>query len=391
MPKPKILRTITWLAPGGGVDEQVKLSLDGLSKEFDFHLLTGREIKSKDFFEIPNLTIHICKWMVPNFNPIMDIAAYFWIRRFLEKNKFDLIHTHESKSSFLTRLAKNKSSKVPLVYGIEGVVFNDPRHKFLNSFYVYLERMTVNRADRLVAVSLDVQSEYLKNGIGRDMSWEIVYSGIDVQKFVTDAPDSRKITMRNKLGISHDSFVFISIGRFSKSKNQQDSLLAFSRVKNELPQIDFRLILIGEGEELENCRILAAKLNVLNSIIFVGFTRDVHSYLSLADLHLITSLREGLPRVVVEASLMQVPTVGYEVEGITEIVDSNISGFVVAQGNIVEMARCCIMLIQEPAKRLEFGKSARQIAMTKWDYRIMNDKLLNLYQELMGDSENDAK
>ena len=52
MPKPRILRTMTWLAPGGGVDEQAKLSILGLSDEFEFHLLTGREIQNQDFHNI---------------------------------------------------------------------------------------------------------------------------------------------------------------------------------------------------------------------------------------------------------------------------------------------------------------------------------------------------
>jgi hypothetical protein len=57
---------MTWLAPGGGVDEQVKLSILGLGDEFEFHLLTGREIQSQDFHNISGLKIYVCKWMVPN-------------------------------------------------------------------------------------------------------------------------------------------------------------------------------------------------------------------------------------------------------------------------------------------------------------------------------------
>lgn len=116
MPKPRILRTMTWLAPGGGVDEQVKLSILGLSGEFEFHLLTGREIQNQDFDSIPGLKIYVCKWMVPNFNPIKDLLALFWIKRFLRTNRFDLVHTHETKSSFLTRLAFTKKLSTPRLW-----------------------------------------------------------------------------------------------------------------------------------------------------------------------------------------------------------------------------------------------------------------------------------
>ena len=185
MPKPRILRTMTWLAPGGGVDEQVKLSILGLGGEFEFHLLTGREIQNQDFHEIPGLKIHVCKWMVPNFNPIMDLFAFMWIKRFLQTNRFDLVHTHETKSSFLTRLALGKKLKTPLVYGIHGVVFNDPRSNFGNKIYEFFERSTIGKADQLIAVSEDVKSEYLMRNIGTDMHWDVIYSGVDIGKFVS--------------------------------------------------------------------------------------------------------------------------------------------------------------------------------------------------------------
>jgi glycosyltransferase involved in cell wall biosynthesis len=383
MPKPKILRTMTWLAPGGGVDEQVKLSILGLSGEFEFHLLTGREIQNHDFHNIPGLKIYVCKWMVPNFNPIMDLFALIWIKGFLKKNRFDLVHTHETKSSFLTRLAFSKKMLTPLIYGIHGVVFNDPRSNLGNKIYEFLERSTIGRADQLIAVSQDVKSEYLVRNIGTGMPWEIIYSGVDVAKFVSSQPAEKSAVLRTTLGISGKDLVLINIGRFSSSKNQKDTLNAFQKLCELNPQINLRLILVGEGPEKSNCESLVENLGLTKSVKFVGFQKNIEEYLAISDINVITSLREGLPRVVVEASLVGIPTVGYQVEGISEIVSDQKSGVVVPQGDLEALVIGMNELVTNEVKRKEFGILAREIALSNWSHESMNNRILALYRKLL--------
>jgi glycosyltransferase involved in cell wall biosynthesis len=374
---------MTWLAPGGGVDEQVKLSILGLSHEFEFHLLTGREIQNQDFHKIPGLKIYVCKWMVPNFNPIMDLFALIWIKEFLKTNRFDLVHTHETKSSFLTRLAFSKKMLTPLIYGIHGVVFNDPRSNLGNKIYEFLERSTIGRADQLIAVSQDVKSEYLVRNIGTGMPWEIIYSGVDVAKFVSPQPAANSAILRSTLGSSDKDLVLINIGRFSSSKNQKDTIIAFHKLCELNPQISLRLILVGEGPEKLNCESLVENLGLSKRVNFVGFQKNIEEYLAISDMNVITSLREGLPRVVVEASLVGIPTVGYQVEGISEIVSDQESGLVVPQGDLGALVIGMNELVINKVKRKEFGILAREIALSNWSHESMNNRILTLYRKLL--------
>ena len=383
MPKPRILRTMTWLAPGGGVDEQVKLSILGLSDEFEFHLLTGREIQSQDFHNIPGLKIYVCKWMVPNFNPIMDLLALIWIKRFLRRNRFDLVHTHETKSSFLTRLAFSKQLSTPLIYGIHGVVFNDPRSNLGNKIYEFLERSTIGKADQLIAVSEDVKSQYLIRNIGTGMPWEVIYSGVDVEKFVSSQSAENSARLRASLRISDEDLVLISIGRFSISKNQKDTIQAFKRITNQNPTINLRLILVGEGPEKSNCESLVEALGLAKKVNFVGFQKSIEEYLAISEINVLTSLREGLPRVVVESSLVGIPTVGYQVEGISEIVSDQKSGLVVPQGDLESLVLRINELVLDAEKRREFGILAREIALRSWSHESMNNRIRGLYRNLL--------
>jgi glycosyltransferase involved in cell wall biosynthesis len=271
----------------------------------------------------------------------------------------------------------------PLIYGIHGVVFNDPRSNLGNKIYEFLERSTIGRADQLIAVSQDVKSEYLDRNIGTVMPWEIIYSGVDVAKFVSPQPAANSAILRSTLGISDKDLVLITIGRFSNSKNQKDTIIAFQKLCDLNPQINLRLILIGEGPEKSNCESLVENLGLSKKVNFVGFQKNIEEYLAISDMNVITSLREGLPRVVVEASLVGIPTVGYQVEGISEIVSDQKSGVVVPQGDLEALVIGMNELVTNEVKRKEFGIFAREIALSNWSHESMNNRILALYRKLL--------
>lgn len=378
--KPKILHTLTWVAPGGGVDEQVKLTAKLLCEKYEFHLLTGREINSTEIFSSDSLKVHICPWMTSTPTLFQDILAFFWIRRFLLSNKFDLIHTHETKSSFLCRLAYSRSRVKSLIYGIEGVVFNDPRNRLVNAMYIVLERFTVFRANILVAVSHSVRSEYLSKKIGANMNWRIIYSGIDTERFKTQ----QRIKINKKeLGIGSKEIVLINIGRFSKSKNQRDTVLAFAKLLEESPKKRFKLLMIGEGPEKEQCATLAKELQIEDSIKFLGFRGNIEDFLAISDVNIITSLREGLPRTVTEAALMQVPTVGYIVEGLEEAIVQGVTGQIVYDRNPQALAIAIRKCLEDEYSLLEWGKKARLHALRHWSSNRMAHELQQLYDSLL--------
>src|SRR6185436_11569831 len=110
--------------------------------------------------------------------------------------------------------------------------------------------------------------------------------------------------------------------------------------------------LVGEGELMIECKAQVQKLSLEKDVIFYGFSAEPARLLTVADIHVLTSLREGLPRVAVEASLMKVPTVAFSVEGIREVVDDNINGYVVPTGDVTLLAEKISGLIQQPELRL---------------------------------------
>jgi len=369
---------MTWLAPGGGVDNEVYLAIKHLIKEFDIELAVGNDIQQNNFENIEGLKIHIIKNMGRKINPIKDVMALWELYQLIKKNKYDIVHTHETKASLLGRIAAWLARTKAIIYGLHGVTFNDPHSQIKRSFYIWLERLTVGCVDLIISVGKDTIDQYHQNNIAKRIPYKIVYSGIDTEKFTKPIYNEKQFLLKRKeLGIAPDDIVLINVGRFSVAKAQKYTIEAFAKLKQQHHNI--KLLLVGEGDEKQNCIELAKKLGIANEVIFYGFTNNVAAVLQLADVFVLTSLREGLPTVVVEAGLCSLPTVAFKVEGIAEIVEENKSGFIVPQYDVDALSKQLSILIEDDTKRLTFGKQAFTKAQQNWDYRKMNEDLREIY------------
>ena len=380
--KKKILHTMTWLAPGGGVDNNVFLTIKHLIHEYDFHLVTGSEIYHDNFKNIPGLKVFICKNLVRNISPIKDLKALFYFINLIRKEKYDLVHTHETKASLIGRLAAFLAGTENIIYGLHGVTFNDPLPAPLKWIYITIEKTTLWMVNLIISVSKDCLDIYHKNKIGLSIPSEVIYSGIDTEKFSNpNIPEISFTELKRTLGIEEKDTVLINIGRFSKAKAQIFTIESLVLLLKKYS--DIKCIFVGEGPELENCQKKVSASGIAKKVIFYGFSDNIPLLLGVSDILVLTSLREGLPRVVVEASLCKVPSAGFEVEGIREIITDGESGFIAGSGDINELSMKIGKLIECPELRKVFSEKAFERARKGWDFNVMVEKTRNAYKSLL--------
>lgn len=369
---------MTWLAPGGGADQNVYLTIRDLAKRYDFHLVVGREIHNNDFATIPGLRIHVCPYLVRPLHPWLDFRAFVWIYRLLRRESFDVIHTHETKSSLLGRLA-GKLARCPfIIYGLHGVVFNDPVSRVRRWLYLGLEAATLWAADMIVAVSRDAVGQYHAQNLAGDIPTQVVYSGVELKDFLQRDLTEARVEGRRRWGITDDAFVVVNVGRFSVAKAQADTIRVFARLKARHPNL--HLLLVGDGPEREPCEQLCEEVGVSGSVTFTGYQGDMAQVFSMADLHVLTSYREGLPRVVVEAALCTRPTVCYEVEGVREIIRNEDAGRIVSSGDLAALTAAAEEMILSASLRETTGRRVFKHAR-QWDHHAMVEALDKIYQQ----------
>ena len=378
--KKKILHTTTRLVFGGGVEKNIYYTIAGLKDEFEFHLSCGADYKDDLFIHHPEIKIIPCKDLINKISFIKDIKALWFYYRLIKKEKYDIVHTHETKASFITKLAAWLAGCPYIIYGLHGVTFNDPMSSFKRKFYILLEKSTIHCADLIISVGYNTIEAYHKEDIGKNIPYEIVRSGIDIDEYLKQmiGDANEKKLFRQSLGIAENDFVIINVGRFSFSKAQRFTIQAFAILKKKYHNL--KLLLIGEGELLTTCKTLVKDLNIdKESIVFLNYQQHVPKFLSVSDVFMFTSLREGLPRVIVEASLVQLPVVTFLVEGANEVLEHKKTGFIVEQGNVETLVYYTEQLILHPELREIFGKLARKHVIEHWDMRLMTGRLREIY------------
>lgn len=379
MPKLKILHTTTRLMRGGGVENNIFHTIDQLKNDYDFILSSGAEMQVNPFANDIKVKVIVCKNLINKIHPLHDLRALIFYYRLIKKEKIDVIHTHETKASFITKFAAWMAGCPYIIYGLHGVTFNDPMSKFKRNFYIFLEKITIGVSDFIVAVSNDVMWHYHHNKIGKKIPYTVVRSGIDLDDFFAHAHlDEERNAMKAKLGINPDTKVICNVGRFSFSKAQRYTIECFAKLKQDFP--NSKLVFIGEGELLDDCKKQAAELGLQDDVIFGGYQKDVPLYLAISDLFLFTSLREGLPRVIVEAALMKVPVAAFEVEGIREVIENNISGIIVPQYDVQALYKGAKKILGDKKMADEFALKAYEHVKHEWDAKKMAEELRRVYQ-----------
>jgi glycosyltransferase involved in cell wall biosynthesis len=381
MRKLRILHTTTRLVRGGGVENNIYHTIDQLKGEYDFILSSGADMQENPFEGDTSVKTIVCKDLVNTIHPLKDFKALMFYYRLIKKEKIDVIHTHETKASFITKLSAWLAGCPYIIYGLHGVTFNDPMSKLKRKFYINLEKFTIGVSDYIVAVSYDVMKHYHANKIGKQIPYKVVRSGIDMKKFFahTHVDAAEKEALRRGLGIGPETRVITNVGRFSFSKAQRYTIECFQRLKKDFP--DAKLILIGEGELLEECRQQVKNAGLENDVVFAGYQKNVPLYLSISDLFLFTSLREGLPRVIVEAALMKVPVAAFEVEGIREVIDHQSSGIIVNQYDVENLYEGAKKILADKVLAKDFTEKAYNHVEHEWDSVKMAEDLRIVYQD----------
>jgi len=155
-------------------------------------------------------------------SPIKDLKSLWWFYKLIKREKYDIVHTHETKASLLSRVAAWMAGCPYIIYGLHGVTFNDPLSKLRRNIYIWIEKLTIWMCHYIVSVSQDNITIYHENGIGKKLPYKVAYSGIDTQHFTNNEPtEAGKKDLRKSIGIQPDDFVIINIGRFSFSKAQR--------------------------------------------------------------------------------------------------------------------------------------------------------------------------
>jgi glycosyltransferase involved in cell wall biosynthesis len=263
---------------------------------------------------------------------------------------------------------------------VHGWSFNDAQPAVLRRFYVEAERAAARVTDRIVCVSRFDRDRGLDSGIGHAAQYRIFRSGIDASLY--QAPRGARERLREQLGASPEDVVVGSIANFKPQKSPLDFVEAARRARLSNPRL--RFLIAGDGALRPSVERAIAKADLGGVVHLLGWRDDVPELLAAMDIFILTSLFEGLPRVVLQAMAASVPVVATDTGGVAEVVVDGETGFLVPPGNPAAAAAAIVALAGDPKTRERFAAGARARLGDEFDNRRMLRDLEDAYDELLG-------
>jgi len=312
-------------------------------------------------------------------NPVHDLKALLKMRRIIRNKGYTIVHTHSSKAGVIGRLAARMAGTPIIVHTVHGWSFHEHMAPWLRKFYITLERFAASFTDIMVVVTNRDIDKGLQEGIGRREQYHLIRSSIPLEEF--DPQRVSRENARKELGIPLDAPVLGNVGRFSAQKNPLDWVRVAALVAEELPDCFF--LLVGDGPMRMEVEALIAENGLSEQTILTGLRLDVPEMLSAIDVFLLTSLWEGLPRVIPQAMAMQVPVVANHVDGSAEAILHGETGYLCTPGDLDDLAANCLLLLRDEHLSTEIGQKGRAYAIQEFDVRKMVNQVASMYEELV--------
>lgn len=269
-----------------------------------------------------------------------------------KEHQYDIIHVHTPIAALYGRLLKMKFPKLKTIYTAHGFHFYKGAPLLNWLLYYPIERImarftdaiiTMNDEDYERAKSFQVSETYKVNGVGLNLNQYNVLS-------------YKKELSRVKLGLNQSDFVIVMIAETNLNKNHQQMIHAISLLSSEFPQV--KVLCAGEGHLLETLKNEIVKKQLENTIMMLGYRKDIEELISASDIGMLLSYREGLPRNIMELMAFGKPVIGTNIRGIKDLVIDHETGLLVEIGDYAATAEAIKRFIQEKDLLQSCGQKA---------------------------------
>lgn len=328
-------------------DIPFRLRLD--EKNIFFHEV---EISHYDLFKYPDYALSLAVKMA----------------NVTDEYSLDLLHVHyafpHATSAFLaTKLLKNqkKTKVITTLHGTDiTLVGREP-------MYFEIIKFSIEQSDGITAVSKALKKQTCCHFGIRDRV-EVIYNFFDPQKNLLGKKPLRH------LFVNENQKLLVHSSNYRSVKRPDDVIRIFKEVQQA---IDCKLLLLGNGNGMEDIRLLVSQEKLENRVIFIGKSRDIDPYVASGDLFLLPSALESFGLAALEAMAYGLPVVASDVGGIPELVEHGKTGYLAPVGETKVMADYAIDLLKNEHTYAAFSRASSERATNVFSSK----NIVPLYEE----------
>lgn len=319
--------------------------------------------------------VHDAAWSRSITDPGNFLGTPVAVRGLVESRDFDVVHVHTPIASFVTRYAlRSRTPGHPtVIYTAHGFHFFVGGSPLTNALYRTAEKAAARWTDQLVTINREDYDAARRLGtIPPDRVHYIPGVGVDPAAY--RAPSSTGAALRDRLGIPHEAMVITMIAEMNANKRHSLAIDALAQMTEDRAY----LLLVGDGPLRADLESRARHAGVAGRVRFVGQRTDVPAILSATDVLTLVSVREGLPRVVLEALSARIPVVSTRTRGVTDILSQG-GGWLVDDADPALLASAFDRAANHPDEARERGRQGARIVESGYTLDHVIPCYLDLY------------
>lgn len=382
----KTVHIITRLIVGGAQENTLQTVCDQHAIHGDdVTLITGPAVGPEGSLmgraEAGGFPLIVVPDLVRAIAPVKDYRCYRKLCRLLRDINPDIVHTHSSKAGILGRAAAAKVG-IPCVHTVHGASFHFGQHPLAYRAYVAAERWAARRTAHFITVADAMADAYVGAGIARRDQFTTIFSGFDVEPFLSP-PRSRE-AVRAKLGFGPSDVVVGKIARLFPLKGHEFLLRAAQLVAARRPAV--RFLLVGDGILREQIEQTLETLGVADRFTFTGLVPPdrIPELTHAMDVVVHTSQWEGLARVLPQGLISGKPVVTYDVGGAREVVIPGETGYLLPLDAVDELADALCELAADAELRERLGAAGREHCRDRFRHETMTAAVRDVYARVIG-------
>jgi glycosyltransferase involved in cell wall biosynthesis len=296
------------------------------------------------------------------------------IKEFVSREGVQILHSHNYKSNFYAWMVLSGNN-------VRWVATNHGRRTGYRLWiYNLLNLFILRRADAIVAVSEKIAGQMKHAGINKEKI-RVIDNGIDLTRFTET---KAKASIRESLGIRPDALIIGAVGSLTSEKGHQYLLRAAPKVIENIPRALF--LFVGDGPERTRLGNMSSQLGIRDKVFFAGIRKDIPEILSILDVFVLPSLKEGLPMALLEAQAAKVPTVASNVGAIPDVMKDGVTGILAPPKDFEAIGQAIIRILSDQNAAFKMAGKGFEIVRDNFSSERMADKYLSVYWVLLNAS-----
>jgi glycosyltransferase involved in cell wall biosynthesis len=243
--------------------------------------------------------------------------------------------------------------------------------------YYWIDRVCLPRYEEVICVSEDLRQRCLDCGVPLEHC-TLIENAIDTEEFRRRrSPEEAKAL----LGLTPGRFTVGAVGRLSAEKGFGVLIRAVNLLVKQ--GIDVELIIAGTGYEQPQLQQLTAELGLSTRVHLLGYRPDVRELYEAMDVFALSSYREGLPNVLLEAMAMEVPVVATRIAGIPRLIRDRENGLLVEPGDADGLAAGIAQFLVDRDQAVRVREAGCRTVREKYGFAARMKSIEALYHNLV--------